>query len=671
MPRTVQTVIARLFQEEELVAPLCHFSWHLIQRQHRPFLLLPTAPANPRVSLALYSAHRRRAKLWRAALPLMLDTPAAAVFHRIDLATDGRAPIIRFISEQTGLPAHLLPTPAIKFGARPNRVSRLVLLVCDLTDRPVKVVKLGLDAEGRATTDREANLLEKLPANTIGCIRLTGRLSTPTLSAFATDFFAGESPETDLGMELLFHAWINSGPLVPLASVGTWSELERQAAPAAPAEWQMLRPALVNCQIRTTLHHGDFAPWNIRAVNATHLEAFDWERGCLAGIPGWDWFHFVVQTSILARRNSVERVAAEIEELLESPRFQKYAEVTGIRPIAKPLVLAYLFHQRWFLKPRDGMSSLHELSGLLAARWGFLPPAVGGAEALVPAATAAGPRPGLWADARDQLKMAWAQLANVFWEPTLTAAVEVPILDQLRASWRVILFCAGWLMGAIVLQLDYTRHMLLLPVFAIPCLLAGWQISRGWGTVFATLSALAGPLVAVAREPTNWSVDVTCWNILMRFVILQMAVFLADRVHRSDDFFEELTAPSPRKANFRRHWAIFAFSFLWFAAIALGDIWTGPRVSFLPLYLFPAILITLFLNLGWGAFTALLGAFVASVDEYESHYDLSVIKVFAWNFPMRFLMLFVVILLLNRLRHGNVLFSSRGASRDAASNHEP
>jgi hypothetical protein len=113
-----------------------------------------------------------------------------------------------------------------------------------------------------------------------------------------------------------------------------------------------------------------------------------------------------------------------------------------------------------------------------------------------------------------------------------------------------------------------------------------------------------------------------------------------------------------------------AFSLVWLVLIAMGDIWTGPQVSFLPLYLFPAILLTLFLNLGWGAFIAVFGAFVASWDEYESHFDPSLVKAFGWNFPMRFLMLFVVIALLNRLRHGNVLFGSRGVPGNSSSDVE-
>lgn len=600
----------------------------------------------------------------------MLNTPAAAVFQRFDLQVDGASPIIRFLCEQSGVPANLLPTPAIKFGGRASRASRLVLLVCDLTERPVKVVKLGLDSEGRASTDREADLLEKLPAKMIGCTRLTGRLTTPEVSAFATDFFAGESPENDLGMEILFQAWINPGPPVPLASLSTWAELAGPAATAAPAEWRMLHPALADHNVRTTLHHGDFAPWNIRAVNSTHLEAFDWERGCLAGIPGWDWFHFVVQTSILAHRHSAERVAAEIEELLDSPRFRKYAETTGIRPVARPLVLAYLFYQRWVIKPRDGRPCLDELFSLLAVRWRFAPLPLQANAVREPVIANAEAPYGLWADARAQLKMAKAQLANVFWEPTLTAEIKVSVHDQLKSNWVLLLFCIGWFAGATLVQNAYTRHVQLLPVFALPCLLAGWRISRGCGTLFAFLGAVGAPLAMMTHEPFSPSLEMTCWNILMRFIILQMIVFLADRIHRREELFDEPGGPKRRKADIRRHWAIVAFSLVWLVLIAVGDIWTGPQVSFLPLYLFPAFLLTLFLNLGWGAFIAMFGAFVATLDEYESHFDSSLVKAFGWDFPMRFLMLFVVIALLNRFRQGNVLFGSRGVAGNSPSDVE-
>ena len=53
--------------------------WLLVQRKHRPFLLIPLNLKNlgRHVGLELYSAHRRRAKIWRAALPATLGEPAA------------------------------------------------------------------------------------------------------------------------------------------------------------------------------------------------------------------------------------------------------------------------------------------------------------------------------------------------------------------------------------------------------------------------------------------------------------------------------------------------------------------------------------------------------------------------------------------------------------------
>ena len=71
--------------------------------------MLPAETISPRVSLALYSAQRWRAKIWRAALTLLLKTPAAAVFHRITLGVGERSEMMQFLAEQSGLPAVLKP----------------------------------------------------------------------------------------------------------------------------------------------------------------------------------------------------------------------------------------------------------------------------------------------------------------------------------------------------------------------------------------------------------------------------------------------------------------------------------------------------------------------------------------------------------------------------------
>jgi hypothetical protein len=183
-------------------------------------------------------------------------------------------------------------------------------------------------------------------------------------------------------------------------------------------------------------------------------------------------------------------------------------------------------------------------------------------------------------------------------------------------------------------------------------------MSRRWGTFFAVVAGVSGPLISVAKQPGLYPLELVCWNSLMRFVIMQICVFLADRVHRQKNFFHALATPNPRPADFAGNWAVIMACGLWFLAVAAGDFYTGPRVIFLPLYLFPAMLITLFLNLRWGTLMVVMAAVVGSADEYIGKLNSSVAEVFGWNFIMRFLILFLAILLLDRLSHENVLFSS-------------
>ena len=565
MSKTIQPVIAELFSNEKPTGQPIEFEWRLIRRKNRPFLLMPISGMSLRVSLGLYSAQRRRARIWRSVLPLLLNTPAAAFFQRIHFPTDTSLEIMRFLAEQSGMPAEQLRAPAIKFGGMERQKSRLVLLACDQTYRPVKVIKLGLDAEGRAATEREADLLEKLPANTIGCIRMTGRLATPKISAFATAYYPGGSQNDDAGLETLFHSWLNQEPAVPLDHLDSWRELETTVAVAEPVAWPVLRAALAGKKIRTTLHHGDFAPWNIRAVNSQNLQAFDWERGNLRGIPGWDWFHFIVQTSILARRLSVERVAAEVEELLQSPRFEQYAAAAGISEIIKPLLLAYLLHHRWVVCPLEGGHSVEELHELLATRWGF-----NSQPQSFIAEKPAGPvvQPGLLADAGQQLKSAWSQLTNVFWEPKLTAVAQPTLAAQFLARWPVALVACLWLTALAGAHYLYLNHRMLLPLYAVPCLLATWKMGRRWGALFAVVTAFIGPVVAAIKDPPTHPLEILLWNSAMRVIILQMCVFLTDRIHRQKNFLRRLATPSHRPAKIIKNWAVVLASGLWFFIIA-------------------------------------------------------------------------------------------------------
>lgn len=658
MFRVVLPTIEALFASEGQPRRPVHFDWRLIRRKRQPFLLLPTTMANVRVGLELYSAQRRRAKIWRAFLPLLFKTPAVSLFERVHFEADAGSEIVQFLSRQSGVPATRIRASAIKFGGVAERL-RLALLLCDETQRPVSVVKVGLNAAGREATDREADFLEKLPPNTLGCIRMTGRLNTPALSAFSTAYFPGASPDDDAGMEHLFHAWLNPGSSMPLANLQTWRDLAAEAAKANPGTWQVLSAALAGKTVRTTLYHGDFAPWNVRAVNAQNLQVFDWERGQLQGIPGWDWFHFVVQTAILARRQSAERVAVEVEQLLHSDRFGKYAVEAGISDFAQPLVLAYLLHQKWVVKPLEGGERTVELFELLSDCWQMTPQ-----PARIPAVTPAElPGPGLWAGALFQLKSAAAQLSNLFWEPSLTARFRPSLHTQCLRHWPVVVLAGLMLAGVATAHYFSIAHALFLPFYLVPCALLTWTIDRRWGALAATAAAVAGPLITNAKQPGYLKLDVMMWNMAMRFITLQLCVLFVEQIHRQKKLSQQHAAPDRRTARFTENWAAVLASGLLFLTVAALDFVTDPHMAFMPLYLLPCMILTLVLNLRWGMVAALVAAAASSLMEYSANPNYGVEEVFGWNFTMRLGIFLFIILLLDRIRKGNILFLSR--------NHNP
>lgn len=651
MFRVVLPTIETLFAGEGRPRQPVHFAWRLIRRRRRPFLLLPTSMKNVRVGLELYSAQRRRAKIWRAVLPLLFRTPAASLFERVHFEADAGSEIMQFLSRQSGVPAARMPASAIKFGGGAQR-SRLALLLCDETQRPVSVVKVGLNAAGREATDREADVLEKLPPGTLGCIRSAGRLNTPVLSAFATTYFPGASPYDDAGMEHLFHAWLNPGSFRPLASLQFWRELAAAVAEADPGAWQVLSAALAGKTVRTTLQHGDFAPWNIRAINAQNLQVYDWERGQLEGIPGWDWFHFVVQTAILARRHSVQRVAAEVEQLLRSDRFRKYAAEAGISDFVQPLLLAYLLHQQWVIKPLDGGQRTAELFELLSDRWQMAPHPV----SLHAVAPAAPPGSGLWAGAVRQLKSAAVQLSNLFWEPSLAARVPPSLRTQFLRHWPVVLLAGLMLAGLATAHYFSNTYLLFLPLYLVPCALLTWKIDRRWGALAAIAAAVAGPLIQGAKNADFDKPEVMLWNMVMRFITLQLCVLFVDQIHKLKKLSQRRAAQDNPPAKFTENWVVVLASGLLFIIVAVLDFVTDPHLVFLPLYLLPCMILTLALNLRWGIAAALVGAVSRSLMEYASNPNYKATEVFGWNLAMRLAIFLIVTLLLDRIRKESILF---------------
>lgn len=649
MSKTVQPIIEALFTGTGRSQPV-DFSWRMISRHGRPFLLLPEGFKPARTGLNLYSAQRKRAKILRKILPALFQTPFAGFFERVHCQADASVEIVQFMAQQADIPADRICPPAIMVSEVGSR-ARVVILLCDESGRPARVIKAGLNAAGRAATDAEADILAQLPPGKLGCIRLTGRISTPTLSAFATEYFPGTSPFDDAGLEHLFHDWLNEDEPVLLESLSVWRTLVAAVAEPQQEAWRQIQAALAGKKLCTTLYHGDFAPWNVRVVNSRNLQTFDWERGSRQGIPGWDWFHFTIQTAILARHHSAERAAAEVEQMFHSPRFQKYAAAAGISDQVQPLVLAYLLHHICVTKPLEGGETAAELFDLLCAHWLMKP---------LPAPVAT-PAPGLEAAVRRQLGYAARQWNNLFWEPSLSSAV--------RPSWRAeiqshgpALLAFGLLVALIgTTQFFTTTHLTFLPFYVVACALLTWKSGRRLGALGATVTVALVPLLIAVKDEGFRDPDVMLWNTVMRFIILQICVLFVDRIHKQREMVHHRLAAGDPPVEFAANWLVPLACGLALVGVTALDYLTEPRMIFLPLYILPCMILTLVWNLRWGFIAALLAAGASSWTEYAtnklSHYTLT--EVFVWNFPMRFAATVLVLLLLNRIRKENILFLHR------------
>lgn len=658
MTNDTTTILQMLFATGPVIRQPVEFEWWLIRRRGRPFLLLPRSPADAHVALELYSAQRAHARLMCAVLPLFLRTPAAMVFERVRVRVDAASEMLQFMSQQSGVPVERLRAPAIKVGGLALHKSRFVMLLCDEANRPVKVVKAGLNArntlglspEGWKTTNQEANQLECLPRDIVGCIRMTGRFSTPALTAFATRFFSGDSPQDDGGMENLFHSWLNPRAPVPLESLDSWRELAAAFAPVDPQMWQALSQAVQGKRIHSTVYHGDFAPWNIRATGEQNLQVFDWERARLEGIPGWDWFHFVVQTSILARRYHEKRVAAEIEQLFQSPRFRIYAAAARITDIVKPLLLAYLLHQKWVVKPIEGGETTERLYEFLAVRWQLKP-----AGAAVPVQPA---KPGWLASGRQQLKFACDQLSNLAWEPTLSQIDRPSMLAQLRTHWRVVGACALAMASLLELQWCCNHHkdvhLSFTQFYLVPCLWLTLRLDRRWGSLAGTVAPIAVPLMRHVQSPVFLPLNVAIWNMVTGFFLFQMVILLVDRIRGQNVLRRGNEAPGA--GGFAEHWAVILAAGLFLAAVVTLDVVTPVQLNLAPLYLLPCITLTMVVNRRWGTIAALAAAFVGPFSQRFEDSVYRHLPIELWNTAMRFLIFQAVVLILDRIRRENVLF---------------
>ena len=345
----------------------CLLEMQLVLRRKQPFLVLPCNRQMAAHVLALYPAQTVFSRMARTIFRCVLRLNLLRKSRTIKIPFSPEAPFVRFLSKQTISEGK--PPPFGILAGNPNSPGqRLIFLILDANGNPKTVVKAGTTDFAKKLIAHEKQFLQSAP-NFSGIPRLRGVFASSEIDALAMDFISGEPLRSSEQKHLpeFLSAWVNSKKQIAIGQTDLWLRLKERCG--RHSIFQRLAEMMECRLVCSTIYHGDFAPWNIKTCPDGSWMALDWERGELEGIPGWDWFHYVVQTDILVGKKSVAAIVKRLETLLGSSEFGKYSQLAGIAGTEQASVLAYLLDQYEIIMPSEGAECGRELISTLADRW--------------------------------------------------------------------------------------------------------------------------------------------------------------------------------------------------------------------------------------------------------------------------------------------------------------
>lgn len=348
----------RIFDPPEAKTSSAQVQMRLLRKGGRPFLLMPRSRRLSARALDLYAPQAIIARYmkWGLGLVSRFISPVGLEDCSIYLRPDD--PFAVFLSQLSGITP---PQFAMLAGNANAEGQRCVFLLFDAKGHPVTVVKAGAGTEATRLIAREEAFLKSAPLNVPGIPKLRSSFASERVCAFAIDFFPGASPPAkDQAPLKILDAWVYPAP-VAISNLPIWQRLLEGAGASLASAARELGPKVV-C---SAIHHGDFAPWNIKVHRGTWT-VLDWERGELSGLPLWDWLHFLVQPAILVEHAPPSEILARLAHLFRSPLFVEYANRARVTGLELPLTAAYLNYCIHVTCQTEGLEGIKALSHLLS-----------------------------------------------------------------------------------------------------------------------------------------------------------------------------------------------------------------------------------------------------------------------------------------------------------------
>ncbi|NOS71310.1 MAG: hypothetical protein HOP33_15425 [Verrucomicrobia bacterium] len=341
--------------------------FRVLNRGGQPFLFLPSSNAAAARALDLYPAQSTKARIARILLKVALHAGFALGTKSLTATIPETSAFARFLSKVAGMAGNRVPQFAVLAGNPSAPGRRFVFLLFDKDNKPAAVVKAGHEHEARLLIQREASVLSSARAGSTAIPHLRRTFSSPQVEAFSTDFIPGQSPPPNSTHEpgKIFSSWLNPLGKVRLREIDAW---KRFTTAANNEPLLQIISSLGEIEVVSTLMHGDFAPWNVK-VEGERWTVLDWERGEIAGVPTWDWLHFIIQPAVLVERENAGKTLARLDALFASPEFSNYAQQAKISGHEHALTLAYLIYCIRVTRQTEGLERISALMKLAEEKW--------------------------------------------------------------------------------------------------------------------------------------------------------------------------------------------------------------------------------------------------------------------------------------------------------------
>lgn len=316
-------------------------AFRVARRRGHDLLVLPADHVTAAKAMTLYPAQKPLARLAKMLLRTALAAGIPVPLRQETIFLASHDALTGWLKEVAGTDAR--GSLAILAGNPLARGRRFVLLAFR-DHEPAAVAKIGIESEARALIDRESAFLGRHASSQLHLPRLLGMRQTDRWHGLATGYVGGAAPAPESAGAIgeVLRAWIHQEGAAPLARLAPW----RRLAEVRPAAAGLFESAVV----APVLFHGDFAPWNVRCDRAGgRWTVLDWERGEAEGVPGWDWFHWLISVSILVHRHETRESMQFLNAALRSEAFAAYARAARIAGLEQALLASYLLYMREFL----------------------------------------------------------------------------------------------------------------------------------------------------------------------------------------------------------------------------------------------------------------------------------------------------------------------------------